>query len=72
MVSHQPGLTFLPSLALHSELLAGTDLMSMPLNNSTAYREIGIAWRATSYKTQNYLKMAEILQGIVEEKLGKG
>ncbi|MCW8398729.1 hydrogen peroxide-inducible genes activator [Legionella sp. PATHC038] len=68
MVSHQPGLTFLPNLAINSGILTGTDLVSVPLKTDHAYREIGVAWRTTSHKTQNYTLLTELIQQIVVEK----
>ncbi|WP_392538899.1 hydrogen peroxide-inducible genes activator [Legionella sp. 227] len=68
MVSHQPGITFLPNLAINSGILTGTDLVSVPLKTDHAYREIGVAWRTTSHKTQNYTLLTELIQQIVVEK----
>ena len=68
MVSHQPGITFLPNLAMNSGILTGTDLVSVPLKTDHAYREIGVAWRTTSHKTQNYALLTELIQQIVVAK----
>lgn len=68
MVSHQPGITFLPNLAINSGILAGTDLVSLPLKTDHAYREIGVAWRSTSHKRQNYLLLTELIRQIVVAK----
>jgi len=68
MVSHQPGITFLPELAINSGILSGTDLASISLNNNKAYREIGIAWRPASYKAQSYSLLAQLIEGIVTKK----
>ncbi|KTC82378.1 hydrogen peroxide-inducible genes activator [Legionella cherrii] len=68
MVSHQPGITFLPNLAINSGILTGTDLVSVPLKTDHAYREIGVAWRTTSHKTQNYVLFTELIQQIVVAK----
>jgi LysR family hydrogen peroxide-inducible transcriptional activator len=65
MVSHQPGITFLPNLAINSGILSGTNLISVPLKNEHAYREIGVAWRATSHKIQSYTLLTELIQQIV-------
>jgi LysR family hydrogen peroxide-inducible transcriptional activator len=68
MVSHQPGITFLTNLAINSGILKGTDLVSTPLKTSNAFREIGVAWRITSQKTQNYLRLTELIQKITQKK----
>jgi LysR family hydrogen peroxide-inducible transcriptional activator len=68
MVSHQPGITFLPSLAINSGILSGTDLVAVPLKSNTAYREIGVAWRMTSYKIQIYEKLADLIERVLVEK----
>jgi LysR family transcriptional regulator, hydrogen peroxide-inducible genes activator len=65
MVSHQPGITFLPNLAINSGILSGTNLISVPLKNEHAYREIGVAWRASSNKIQSYTLLTELIQKIV-------
>jgi len=65
MVSHQPGMTYLPTLAINSGLLAGTDLMAIPLQDDEAFREIGVAWRNTSYKTESYNILSTIIKKII-------
>ncbi|USQ14150.1 LysR family transcriptional regulator [Legionella lytica] len=69
MVNHQPGITFLPTLAINSGILKGTELIALPLTNKQAYREIGVAWRTTSYKTQMYDKLAQLVQQVVTDTL---
>ncbi len=71
MVSHQPGITFLPTLAINSGLLAGTDLVAVPLKNKQAYREIAVAWRATSHKIPIYDKIAQLIARILMQKSSK-
>lgn len=68
MVSYQPGITFLPSLAVNSGILSGTNLVAVSLNNPHAYREIGVAWRATSYKTKAYDKITQLIKQVVSAK----
>ncbi|CAM4504724.1 MAG: Hydrogen peroxide-inducible genes activator [Legionella sp.] len=69
MVNHQPGITFLPTLAINSGILEGTELIARPLTNKQAYREIGIAWRTTSYKTMMYDKLALLIQQVITDTL---
>lgn len=68
MVSYQPGITFLPTLAINSGLLAGTDLIATPLKSKQAYREIGVAWRTTSHKIHIYDQLARLITGILTQK----
>lgn len=68
MVSHQPGITFLPNLAINSGILNGTDLVSLPLKTSNAYREIGVAWRTSSRKVSNYQLLTQLIQEILVKK----
>lgn len=68
MVSYQSGITFLPMLAINSGLLQGSHLVSVPLNNDKAYREIGVAWRATSFKTESYNILTQLIERILLEK----
>ncbi|MCW8419640.1 LysR substrate-binding domain-containing protein [Fluoribacter dumoffii] len=72
MVSHQPGITFLPNLAINSGILAGTDLAAVPLKSDHAYREIGVAWRTTSHKAQSYILLSELIQQILIKKCTDG
>ncbi|QMT61275.1 hydrogen peroxide-inducible genes activator [Legionella sp. PC997] len=68
MVSHQPGITFLPNLAINSGILTGTDLVSLPLKGAHAYREIGVAWRSTSHKKHDYTLLTKLIKQIVVAK----
>ncbi|KTD55031.1 LysR family transcriptional regulator [Legionella sainthelensi] len=68
MVNHQPGITFLPNLAINSRILTNTDLVAVPLKNDHPYRQIGVAWRATSHRIQSYNLFAELVAQIVIEK----
>jgi LysR family hydrogen peroxide-inducible transcriptional activator len=65
MVNHQPGITFLPDLAINSGILTGTDLVAIPLKGKQAYRELGVAWRNTSYKVQIYNELAQVIKQII-------
>ena len=71
MVSHQPGITFLPTLAINSGILSATDLVPLPLKSKHSYREIGIAWRATSHKVSMYHKLGQLVEQVLSPKLRK-
>lgn len=64
MVSSGLGVTIFPELAIKNGILAGSNLITMPLSND-AYREIGMAWRASSYKQQNYLLLADLVKQVI-------
>lgn len=68
MVAHHPGLTFLPTLAINSGLLEGSNLQAIPLSTQTAYRELGIAWRKTSFKISVYQQIGELIKNILSQK----
>lgn len=68
MVEHQPGITFLPELAIKSGILLGTDLIALPINNKEAYREIGMVWRNTSYRKASYILLAHLIEKILNYK----
>lgn len=68
MVSHQPGITFLPQLAINSGILTGTNLTAVPLKNDKSYRELGVAWRTTSHKTAIYNQLASLIKQILSAK----
>lgn len=69
MVSHYPGITFLPDLVLRDGLLLGANLSSISLNSEFAYREIAVAWRPSSYQKQNVTLLSDLIQTLLE---GKG
>ena len=62
MVGYQPGVTYLPTLAINKELLSGTDLVPIPV---PAYREIGVAWRNSFFKQKNGDLLADLIQHIL-------
>lgn len=71
MVSYQPGITFLPTLAINSGILNGTELVTLPLTNDHAYRKLGVAWRATSHKIHIYESLKLLIEQVLLDKLGK-
>jgi LysR family hydrogen peroxide-inducible transcriptional activator len=65
MVQYQSGVTYLPTLAIKGGILAGTKLASVPLKSTQAYREIGVAWRSTSFKAQRYNLLADLIEHLL-------
>lgn len=60
MAANGIGLTLLPKMAIDAGLLRGTGLQARPLTG--AARGIGIAWRATSPRTEEYLLLGGYLR----------
>jgi LysR family hydrogen peroxide-inducible transcriptional activator len=70
MVSSGLGVTFLPQLAIKSGILANSGLSDLYLPNNTAHREIGMAWRFTSHKQDNYLLLADLVKTVLLQLIG--
>ncbi|MBN9230800.1 MAG: LysR family transcriptional regulator [Legionella sp. 40-6] len=68
MVDHHPGITFLPTLAINSGLLKGTQLRAISLPNQNAYREIGVAWRKTAFRISVYQHLGQLVKNILANK----
>lgn len=64
MVISGLGVTIFPELAIKSGMLAGSNLITIPLP-SNAYREIGIAWRATSHKQDSYRLLGDLIKTVI-------
>lgn len=64
MVSHRPGITYLPTLSINKGILSGTPLHSIPIN---AYREIAVAWRSSFFKSQSNNLLADLIEHLLVE-----
>jgi LysR family hydrogen peroxide-inducible transcriptional activator len=53
------GFTFMPELAIQSQILASTSLQSLPAEES-AYREIGLVWRNGTTRVRLFRYLAEL------------
>ncbi|MDF2176975.1 LysR substrate-binding domain-containing protein [Aliiglaciecola sp. CAU 1673] len=58
------GITFLPELALKSDILAHSQLVSYPAEDK-AYREIGLVWRSGTTRVRLFRRIAELLQPLM-------
>ncbi|WP_102795833.1 hydrogen peroxide-inducible genes activator [Bowmanella denitrificans] len=58
------GLTFLPELALKSDILQHSALVSFPAEDK-AYREIGLVWRSGTTRVRLFRRIAELLQPLM-------
>lgn len=68
MVNSKLGITFLPQMAIRHGILKGTELISRPLASKKAYREIGVAWRSTSMKQNDYQLFIELINVVLAAK----
>lgn len=69
MVANRLGLTLLPEMAIVSGILAGTPVQARPVNGRSASREIALAWRATSPRTDEFMMLAETLKAAWEQQV---
>ena len=60
MVANGLGVTLLPEMAVASNILAGTGLVTRPLSDG-ASRAIGLMWRVSSPRKVEFAKLAEFL-----------
>lgn len=68
MVNNKLGVTFLPQMAINSDILMGTDLIYQAPIAKNAYREIGVAWRPTSNKQQSYQLLSQLIAQVLSTK----
>ncbi len=62
MVDNGLGTTLLPELAIEAGLLRGTRLRTVPLDDDSAAREIGLAWRKGTGRREEFLLLARELR----------
>ncbi len=67
MVDAHQGVTFLPQMAINSDILNGTDLL-VRLSDAPAHRNIGVIWRSSSRCVDTYQQLAEIIKVAVKAK----
>lgn len=61
MVNEDLGITYLPGMALGSSLLNKTQVTTQKLEDSS-YREIGLAWRQGSARTDDFNLLGDFIQ----------
>lgn len=66
MVDSDLGVTFIPQMAIDSGLLKNTKVQTKDLKDKS-YREIGLAWRKSSVRKQEFKLLADVIQ----ESVGK-
>ncbi|WP_142850032.1 hydrogen peroxide-inducible genes activator [Telmatospirillum sp. J64-1] len=62
MVASGLGITFLPEMALDSDILKGVDVALRPLSDEHAGRGIGLAWRRSSGRKAEFRLLGEFLR----------
>ena len=55
-------------MAVNSGILIGTNLVCLQPAAKNAYREIGVAWRPTSYKQQSYQLLSQLTADVLTVK----
>ena len=58
MVENGPGMTLLPTLAVEAGLLHGTNLVTRPLLVEGAARKIGLVWRSSTRRRNEFRLLA--------------
>jgi LysR family hydrogen peroxide-inducible transcriptional activator len=64
MVDNGLGLTFVPSMAIESGILDGTEVDARPLRSDHGYRRIALVWRRSSPREEEFRLLAETLRQI--------
>ena len=71
MVDTRQGVTFLPQMAINSDILAGTDLVSRHAEPVGAHRKIALLWRKTNKRVDTFVNLAMIISKVVRQKCAK-
>ncbi len=64
MVANGLGITLLPKMAIDAGITRGTDLTTLPLSKDSPPRDIGLVWRKTSGRGDEFRTLAQFLQEI--------
>jgi LysR family hydrogen peroxide-inducible transcriptional activator len=60
------GVTLLPRLSVMSGVLAGTGLVTRPLENGMS-RRIGLAWRSRSPRAEEFRALAPAIAAVMQD-----
>ncbi len=63
------GVTFMPGLYVHSELIRDPNVKTFKLHDKPLFRTIGMVWRKTSPRTDGYKELAEFFRAAVKDLL---
>lgn len=61
MVANGLGVTLLPAMSIEADVLGDTDLMLKHFNNENVSREIGMAWRKSDPRREDYRQLGEFI-----------
>lgn len=64
MVANGLGITLLPEMAIKAGITRGTDLITIPLAKSSPPRDIGLVWRKTSGRKEEFTLLGHFLKEI--------
>ena len=62
MVANNLGITLLPAMAVAADILADTNLQIKPFASSNVNRKIGMAWRKTDPRRDEFIMLAEFIR----------
>lgn len=65
MVDNGLGITLLPKMAIQSNILEGTELKALPVNDAHAWRDIALYWRTGSARAEEMRLLAQQLKRLV-------
>jgi LysR family hydrogen peroxide-inducible transcriptional activator len=66
LVNSEMGYTFLPEMALQKNILAGTDVVSLPAEDN-AFRDIGLVWRNGTTRVQLFRHLAKAIAPLIPQ-----
>ncbi|MCK5040736.1 MAG: hydrogen peroxide-inducible genes activator, partial [Sphingomonadales bacterium] len=64
MVASGLGITFVPEMAIHSDILKSADVVTVPLEANAVPRQIGLVWRRTSARDSEFRLLADLVKSI--------
>lgn len=64
MVASGLGITFVPAMARRSDILKSADVVTIPMEASATPRQIGLVWRRTSARDNEFQLLAELISSI--------
>jgi LysR family hydrogen peroxide-inducible transcriptional activator len=68
MVDSQYGATYLPQMAINSNILRGTNLVVRKTEPAGAHRKIGLLWRQSNKRVATFVNLAMIISEVVRGK----
>jgi len=69
MVANQLGMTLLPEIAVKAKILGNTHLQTLPFKGSQVARQVGLAWRQSDPRHEDYLALSDFIRQWVSKRL---